>query len=129
MFINESQFVQQTDDKCVKVWREEGTFIQPQKITKHYAFQDGSIVVCIEVSVGYCNDLHIFRQASGTAFWYQEEGADSTGGLHAEAVNPAFILMDDNAYPHRAVIINDYLELLKSFFMKIALKIKKVNLS
>ena len=44
-----------------------------------------------------------------TAVRYRDEVLESTVRLHAAAVDPTFILMDNNARPHRAAIVDDYL--------------------
>ena len=45
-----------------------------------------------------------------TAVWYRDEVLDSIVKLYASAVGPSFVLMDNNARPHRAVIVDDFLE-------------------
>ena len=41
---------------------------------------------------------------------YHDEILDAYVRLHAAAIGNDFILMDDNARPHRAVLVEDYLE-------------------
>ncbi|GFU80443.1 transposable element Tcb1 transposase [Trichonephila clavipes] len=55
-------------------------------------------------------DLYIFKRGSVTAFRYQDEVLEPIVRLYAAAVDPTFVLMDDNARPHRADIVDDYLE-------------------
>ncbi|GFV83989.1 transposable element Tcb1 transposase [Trichonephila clavipes] len=55
-------------------------------------------------------DLHIFKWGSVMAVWYRDEVLEPIVRLYAGAVGPTFVLMDDNACPHRADIIDDYLE-------------------
>ncbi|GFX37972.1 histone-lysine N-methyltransferase SETMAR [Trichonephila clavipes] len=62
------------------------------------------------ISLGYRTDLHIFKRGSVTAARYQDEVLEPIVRLYAAAVGPTFVLMDDNARPHRADIIDDYLE-------------------
>ena len=45
-----------------------------------------------------------------TAVQYRDEILQPIVRLHAAAVGPIFVLMDDNASPHRAAIVDDYLE-------------------
>ena len=62
------------------------------------------------ISLGYRTDLHIFKHGSETAVRYRGEVLELIVRLYAAAVGPIFILMDDNACPHRAAIIDDYLK-------------------
>ena len=44
------------------------------------------------------------------AAWYRNEILEPIVRLYATAIGPIFVLMDDNACPHRAAIVDDYLE-------------------
>ncbi|GFV78472.1 uncharacterized protein TNCV_3477871 [Trichonephila clavipes] len=74
------------------------------------AFIGGSIIVWAGISLGYRTDLHIFKRGSVTAVRYRNEVLEPIVRLYAAAVGPTFVLMDDNARPHRADIVDDYLE-------------------
>ncbi|GFU89873.1 transposable element Tcb1 transposase [Trichonephila clavipes] len=63
MFTDESRFSLEPDDKRIRKWHKQGTRNQPQNITKHYAFQGGSIMAWAGISLGYRTDLHIFKLA------------------------------------------------------------------
>ncbi|GFT37257.1 transposable element Tcb1 transposase [Trichonephila clavipes] len=58
----------------------------------------------------YRSDLHIFKWGSVTAVRYREEVLEPIVRLYTAAVGPTFVLMDDNACPHRADIVDDDLE-------------------
>ena len=45
-----------------------------------------------------------------TAVRYRDEVLEPIVRLYAAAVSPAFVLMDDNARPHRAALVDDYLD-------------------
>ncbi|GFX03736.1 transposable element Tcb1 transposase [Trichonephila clavipes] len=62
------------------------------------------------ISFGYRTDLHIFKRGSVTAVRYRDEVLELIVRLYAAAIGPTFVLMNDNARPHRADIVNDYLE-------------------
>ncbi|GFW56759.1 transposable element Tcb1 transposase [Trichonephila clavipes] len=62
------------------------------------------------ISLGYRPDLHIFKRGSVTAVRYREEDLEPIVILYTAAVGHTFVLMDDNACPHRADIVDDYLE-------------------
>ncbi|GFW16644.1 transposable element Tcb1 transposase [Trichonephila clavipes] len=110
MFTDESRFALEPDDKRIRIWRKQGTRNQPQNITEHHAFRGGSIKVWAGISLGYRTDMRIFKRGSVTAVWYPDEVLEPIVRLYAAAVGPTFVLMDDNARPHRADIVDDYLE-------------------
>ena len=58
------------------------------------------------ISLGY----HTNKWSSVTADQYQDEILEPTVWLYAAAVGPTFVLMDDNTHPHRAAIVDDYLD-------------------
>ncbi|GFT29690.1 transposable element Tcb1 transposase [Trichonephila clavipes] len=110
MFTDESKFTLEPDDKRIGIWRKQGTRNQPQNITEHPAFRGGSIMVWTGISLGYHTDLSIFKWGTVTAVRYRDEVLEPIVRLNAGAVGPSFVLMDDNACPHRADIIDEYLE-------------------
>ncbi|GFT60858.1 transposable element Tcb1 transposase [Trichonephila clavipes] len=108
IFTDESRFALVSDDKRIRIWRKQGTRNQPQNITEHHAFRVGSIMAWAGISLGYRTDMHIFKRGSVTAVRY--EVLEPVVRLYAAAVGPTFVLMDDNARPHRADIVDIYLE-------------------
>ncbi|GFT65097.1 transposable element Tcb1 transposase [Trichonephila clavipes] len=110
MFTDESRFALEPDDKRIRIWRKQGTRNQPQNITEYHAFRGGSIMVRAGISLGYRTDLHIFKRGYVTAVQYQDKVLEPVVRFHAAAIGPTFVLMDDNARPHRADILDDYLE-------------------
>ncbi|GFW10447.1 transposable element Tcb1 transposase [Trichonephila clavipes] len=110
MLTDESRFALEPDDKRIRIWRKQGTRNQPQNITEYYAFRGGCIMVKAGISLGYRTDLNIFKRGSVTAARYRDEALEPIVRLYAAAVGPTFVLMDVNARPHRADIVNDYLE-------------------
>ncbi|GFX11418.1 transposable element Tcb1 transposase [Trichonephila clavipes] len=109
MFTDESRFALEPDDNRIRIWRKQGTRNQPQNITEHHAFRGGSLMVWAGISLGYRTDLRIFKRGSVTAIRYRDEVLEPMVRLYAAAVGPIFVLMDDNARPHRADIVDDYL--------------------
>ncbi|GFT37370.1 transposable element Tcb1 transposase [Trichonephila clavipes] len=67
-------------------------------------------MVWARISLGYRTDLHIFKRGSVLAIRYRDEVLEPIVRLYAAAVGPTFVLMDDNARPHRVSIVDDYLE-------------------
>ncbi|GFU14795.1 transposable element Tcb1 transposase [Trichonephila clavipes] len=97
MFTDESRFALEPDDKCIRIWRKQGTRNQPQNITEHHAFRGGSIMVWAGISLGYRTDLHIFKRCSMMAVRYRDDVLELIVRFYAAAVGPTFVLMDDNA--------------------------------
>ncbi|GFV05660.1 transposable element Tcb1 transposase [Trichonephila clavipes] len=77
---------------------------------EHHGIQGGSNMMWARISLGYSTKLHIFKRGSVTAVRYRDEVLDLIVKLYAAAVSPTFVLMDDYARPHRADIVDDYLE-------------------
>ncbi|GFX85805.1 transposable element Tcb1 transposase [Trichonephila clavipes] len=109
MFTDVSRFILEPDDKRIRIWCKQGTRYQPQNTTEHHAFRGGSLMVWAGISLGYRTDLHIFKRGSVTAVRYRDEVLEPIVRLYAAAVGITFVLMDDNARPHRADIVDDYL--------------------
>ncbi|GFU65157.1 transposable element Tcb1 transposase [Trichonephila clavipes] len=106
MYTDESRFALEPDDKRIRILRKQGTRNQPQNITERHAFQGGSIMVWAGISLGYRTNLHIFKRGSAIAVRYRDEVLEPIVRLYAEAVGPTFVLMDDNARPHGADIVD-----------------------
>ncbi|GBM41188.1 hypothetical protein AVEN_35759-1 [Araneus ventricosus] len=62
------------------------------------------------ISLGGHTDLHVFHGGTLTGVRYRDEILDPYVRPYAGAIGNDFILMDDNARPHRAVVVEDYLE-------------------
>ncbi|GFX21285.1 DDE_3 domain-containing protein [Trichonephila clavipes] len=62
------------------------------------------------ISLGGHTDLHVFHGGTVTGLRYRDEILDPYVRPYASAIGNDFILMDDNARPHRARIVEEYLE-------------------
>ena len=62
------------------------------------------------ISRGGRIDLHIVMRGMMTGVRYRDEILDVYVRPYASAIGPQFILMDDNARPHRARVVEDYLQ-------------------
>ncbi|GBM97580.1 hypothetical protein AVEN_249283-1 [Araneus ventricosus] len=54
--------------------------------------------------------LHVFERGTVTDVRYRDEILESYVHLFRGTVGPEFILMDDNARPHRALLVDEFLE-------------------
>ncbi|GFW25153.1 uncharacterized protein TNCV_2262111 [Trichonephila clavipes] len=72
--------------------------------------ESGGILVWAGISLGGHTDLHVFHGGTVTGLRYRDEILDPYVRPYAAAIGNDFILMDDNARPHRARIVEEYLE-------------------
>ncbi|GFU67872.1 transposable element Tcb2 transposase [Trichonephila clavipes] len=63
-----------------------------------------------QISLSGHTDLHVFHGGTVTGLRYRDEILDPYVRQYAAAIGNDFILMDDNARPHRARIVEEYLE-------------------
>ncbi|GBN58951.1 hypothetical protein AVEN_240748-1 [Araneus ventricosus] len=54
--------------------------------------------------------LHVFERGNVTGERYRDEILEPYVRLFRGAVGPEFILMDDNVRPHRALLVDEFLE-------------------
>ncbi|GFV05659.1 transposable element Tcb1 transposase [Trichonephila clavipes] len=99
----------QPDDKRIRIWRKQGTRNQTPKHQRTSPHSGGSIMLSAGISLGYRTHLHIFKRGSVTGLCPVSRLSPRT---HCEQQQLAstFVLMDDNARPHRADIVDDYLK-------------------
>ena len=79
-------------------------------VAEHDRFGGGSVMVWSGISITGKTDLHVIA-GNLTGIRYREEVLDPIVRPNAGAIGDDFILMDDNARPHRARVVTDYLEI------------------
>ena len=101
LFTDESRFCLDFHDGQRLVWRQ-----------KNERFKNcwGSVMVWGGISYDGSTDLYVIRNGSLTGIRYRDEILAPIVRLYAGAIGDDFILMDDNATPHRAIIVNEYLQ-------------------
>ena len=82
----------------------------PVCIAEHDRYGRGSVMVLAGISMEGKTDLHIVENGSLTGVRYVNEILNVYVRPYVGALGPDFILMDDNARPHRAHATNQYLE-------------------
>ncbi|GFT31110.1 uncharacterized protein TNCV_1276611 [Trichonephila clavipes] len=82
---------------------------QSNTVERH-SYRGGGIPVWAGISLGGHTDLHVFHGGTVTGLRYRDEILDPYVRPYAAAIGNDFILMDDNARPHRARIVEEYLE-------------------
>ena len=60
--------------------------------------------------MGGRKDLHVFPMGTVNAEVYRDDILDAYVHPHAGAIGDVFLLQDDNARPHGAHIVDDYLQ-------------------
>ena len=110
LFTDESRFSLQSDSRRVLVWREVGTRYKAHNIIERSAFGGGGLTVWAGFSLGGRTDLHVYDGGTVTGQRYRDEILEPYVKPYAGAVGQDFILMDDNARPHRARLVDRFLE-------------------
>ncbi|GFX20982.1 transposable element Tc3 transposase [Trichonephila clavipes] len=82
---------------------------QSNTVERH-SYRGGGILVWAGISLGGHTDLHVFHGGTVTGLRYRDEILDPYVHPYAAAIGNDFILMDDNARPHRARIVEEYLD-------------------
>ncbi|GFX95830.1 transposable element Tc3 transposase [Trichonephila clavipes] len=89
---------------------EQRTRYHQSNTVERHSYRGGGILVWAGISLGGHTDLHVFHGGSVTGLRYRDEILDPYVRPYAAAIGNDFILMDDNARPHRARIVEEYLE-------------------
>ena len=72
-------------------------------------YDKGSVMIWAGISVNRMTDLHVIENGTFTALRYSNEILDQFLRPYEVSIGPEFILMDDNARPHRAHVTNAFL--------------------
>ncbi|GFX26171.1 transposable element Tcb2 transposase [Trichonephila clavipes] len=110
LFTDESRFTMESDSGCLLIWREQRTRYHQSNTVERHSYRGGGILVWAGISLGGHTDLHVFHGGTVTGLRYRDEILDPYVRPYAAAIGNDFILMDDNARPHRARIVEEYLE-------------------
>ncbi|UYV84058.1 hypothetical protein LAZ67_X001011 [Cordylochernes scorpioides] len=109
-FSDESRFSLNTDYRRVFIWREPGTRYHPSNIREIDSFRGGSLLVWAGISSSRRTHLHIFSGGTLTAQRYRDEILEPYLRPYRDQIGHNIIFMDDNARPHRARLVNEYLQ-------------------
>ena len=109
LFTDESRFCVDFHDGRRRVWRMQGERYADCCVAEHDRFGGGSVMVWGGISITGKTDLHVIA-GNLTGIQYRDEVLDPIVRPYAGAIGDDFILMDDNARPHRARVVTDYLE-------------------
>ena len=110
LFTDESKFCIDFTYQRARVWRACNERLAQVCVAEHDRYGKGSVMVWARISMQGKTDLHIIENGTLTAVRYVNEILDVYVRPYACAIGADFILMDNNARPHRAHVTNQYLE-------------------
>ncbi|GBM63793.1 Transposable element Tcb2 transposase [Araneus ventricosus] len=110
LFTDESRFSLNTDSRRTFIWREPGTRYLPSNVREIDLYGGGGLMVWAGLMLDDRTPLHVFERGTVTGVRYRDEILEPYARLFRGAVGPEFILMDDNARPHRALLVDEFLE-------------------
>ncbi|GBO09672.1 hypothetical protein AVEN_31530-1 [Araneus ventricosus] len=110
LFTNESWFSLNTDSRHTFIWREPGTRYLPSNVREIDHYGGGGLMVWAGIMSDGRTPLHVFERGTVTGVRYRDEILEPYVCLFRGAVGPDFILMDNNARPHRALLVDEFLE-------------------
>ncbi|GBM88907.1 hypothetical protein AVEN_85940-1 [Araneus ventricosus] len=110
LFTDESRFSLNTDSCRTFIWIEPGTRYLPSNVREIDHYGGGGLMVWVGNMLDRRTPLHVFERGTMTGVRYRDEILEPYVCLLRGAVDPEFILMDDNARPHRALLIDEFLE-------------------
>ena len=110
LFSDESLYCLDFTDRRARVWRRRGERFQDANISEHDRYGGGSIMMWAGISRGGRTYLCIVMRGMVTGVRYMDDILDVYARRYAGTIGPQFVLMDDNARPHRARVVEEYLQ-------------------
>ncbi|GFW15792.1 transposable element Tc3 transposase [Trichonephila clavipes] len=110
LFTDESRFSTRSDSQRVLIWREIGTWFYTGNIKERHHYGGPGVLVWGGIMLNGRTELHIFDRGSVIGDRYCEEVLLPHVRLFRGAIGPDFIFMDDNAWPHRTLAVEELLE-------------------
>lgn len=109
LFTDESRFCLKPDDRRIKVWRRPGERYAECNIVGREPYGGGSVMVWGGICLGARTELHIVENGSLTAARYVTDILEQIVIPFAPYIEDNFLLMHDNARPHTAAVVSEYL--------------------
>ncbi|GBO24609.1 Transposable element Tc1 transposase [Araneus ventricosus] len=110
LFTDESRFSLNTDSRRTFIWRVPGTRYLPSNVREIDHHGGGGLMVWTGIMLDGRTPLHVSERGTVTGARYRDEILEPYVRLFRGAVGPEFILMDDNTRPHRALLVDEFLE-------------------
>ncbi|GBN25544.1 hypothetical protein AVEN_166142-1 [Araneus ventricosus] len=108
LFTDESRFSLNIDSRRKFIWRESGTCYLPSSVREIDHYGGGGLMVWTGIMLDGRTPLHVFERGTVTGERYRDEILGPYVRLFRGAVGSEFILMDDNARPHRAILATNF---------------------
>ena len=110
LFTDESRFCMDFHDGRNRVWRRPNERYCGATVAEHDRYGGGSVMVSAGISLRGRTDLYVIENGSLTGVRYRDEILHDIVRPYVGATGPDFILIDDNARPHRARVVEQYLQ-------------------
>ena len=105
----ESRFCFDFNDRRQLMWRMPKQRFDELNVTEQNRNGKGSVMIGQALALTEKTDLYVIENITFTALRYCNAILDQFVRPYVGAIGPEFILMDDNAHPHRAHFTNAYL--------------------
>ena len=109
LFSDESRFTMNHNDGRLRVWRRPGHRFIDATVQEKVAFRGGSVMVWRAFSLHHRKPLyHVQGNLNGLR--YRDEILRPLAVPTLQQIGPMAVYQDDNASPHRARVVNDFLQ-------------------
>ncbi|GFW00804.1 transposable element Tcb2 transposase [Trichonephila clavipes] len=109
MFSDESRFSLQSDSRRTLIWRASGTRYHQENTIERHRYGGSVWLVWGGIILGSRTDLHV-QSVTMTGHIYRDVILEQHVRLFWGTMGAEFRFMDDNARPHRANIVDEYLQ-------------------
>lgn len=109
LFTDESRFCLRAPDGRERIWRRRNERYADCTISERLSFNGGSVMVWAGISTEAHTDLIFVENGALNAHRYVEDILQETVVPFSHFIGDDFILMQDNAKPHVARVVNEYL--------------------
>ncbi|GFW91943.1 DDE_3 domain-containing protein [Trichonephila clavipes] len=103
----ESRFCLTSDSCHTFIWREPSTHYPLSNVQEIDHYCSGSLIVLAGITDGHTH-LHVFQRGAVTDVKYRDEVLEPYVRLLKGAIGRYFRLMDDNAWPHKVHLFNEF---------------------
>lgn len=109
LFTDESRFAISFNDGRVRVWRRPGERFVDATVRQGDRYGGGSVMMWGGISAYHRTPLHLI-QGNLTGLRYRDEVLTHVALPTLHAIGHGAVLQDDNARPHRALVVNNFLQ-------------------
>lgn len=110
LFTDESRFCLRSPDGRERVWRRQNERYADCTISERVSFRGGSVMVWAGISTEAHTELIFVENGAMNAHRYVEDILQDVVVPYSHFIGNDFVLMHDNARPHTARLVTEYLE-------------------